>query len=103
MTMGFGMNFSSMGDQFKKYMLRQQAEQQRLAMARVNGDYGLTVTAGHEHDGGRSTDAPNTVNPMQIAVEKLARADKGRTLMGAIDRLHAKRVSNGKPLVYVPD
>lgn len=97
-------------DAFKKYLQRQQDEALRLATKAepcfthtISTGIGGTVTVPHEHRGGQPTDGTETVTDVAAAVKKLARADKGRTLMSAIDRLHAKRVSNGKPLVYVPE
>lgn len=90
--MGFGMTFDGqMAARMKAYLQRQQE-----ALT-------ATVTAPFERDGGKPTDAPSTVPDVAAAVKRLAQADKGRTLMAAIDRLHAKRQSNGKPVVYVPE
>lgn len=57
----------------------------------------------YERNGPKATDAPSTMPDVAAAVKRLAQADKDRTLMAAIDRLHARRSSNGKPVVYVPE
>lgn len=81
---------------------RQRQQDQLQASARKNGDYGLTVTAPFEATGGRPIDAKEPSDMVAQAVKAVARMDRSRSLMYAIDRLHETRRSNGKPVVYLP-
>lgn len=108
--MGFGMTFDGQMAARMKAYLQRMAQQERQDALTNPADIGshwrkgsATVTAPFERDGGKPTDAPSTVPDVAAAVKRLAQADKGRTLMAAIDRLHARRSSNGKPVVYVPE
>jgi hypothetical protein len=80
-------------DAMKAYWARQQAELHRLTVA---------VTAPYEDRGGRPTDAKNTVETVDSAVKRLVQQDRHRSLITAIDTLHARRQSNGKPVVFIP-
>lgn len=85
----------------KAYMQKTQDQQQADQVLRQNTV--AAVTAPYERFGGKPTDGPSTVTDVATAVKRLAAADKHRSLITAIDILHSKRQSNGKPVVYVPE
>lgn len=93
------MNFSGMGEQFKHYLQHQQNATRKASCQAVTA----TVTTGWEGHGPKPTDAESPLNTVQTAVKRMVQAERHRSLLNAIGKLHDARKSNGKPVVYVPE
>ena len=92
----FGID-SQMAARARQYLQRMAQQDRQDALT-------VTVTAPlHEANGGKPTDGTETVDAVAAAVKTLAQADKSRSLMHAISKLHERRQGNGKPVVYIPE